>query len=37
MNIIEQLEAEQVEKLTGEQPVPEFRPGRHVARQREGR
>ena len=27
MNIIEQLEAEQVEKLTGERPVPEFGPG----------
>lgn len=27
MNIIEQLEAEQVEKLTGERPLPEFGPG----------
>ena len=27
MNIIEQLETEQVEKLTGERPVPEFGPG----------
>ncbi|PPR60388.1 MAG: 50S ribosomal protein L19 [Alphaproteobacteria bacterium MarineAlpha4_Bin2] len=27
MNIIEQLEAEQVEKLTGERAVPEFGPG----------
>ena len=27
MNIIEQLEAEQVDKLTSERPVPEFGPG----------
>jgi len=27
MNIIEKLEAEQVEKLTGERPIPEFGPG----------
>ena len=27
MNIIEQLEAEQVDKLTAERPVPEFGPG----------
>jgi len=27
MNIIEQLEAEQIEKLTGERPIPEFVPG----------
>ncbi len=27
MNIIEQLEAEQIAKLTAERPVPDFRPG----------
>ena len=27
MNIIEQLETEQVDKLTAERPVPEFGPG----------
>ena len=27
MNTIEQLEAEQIEKLTAERPVPEFQPG----------
>ena len=27
MNIIEKLEAEQIEKLTGERPIPEFGPG----------
>ena len=27
MNIIEKLEAEQIEKLTGERPLPEFGPG----------
>ena len=27
MNIIEQLEAEQVDKLAAERPVPEFGPG----------
>jgi len=27
MNIIEQLEAEQIEKLTADRPVPEFGPG----------
>lgn len=27
MNIIQQLEAEQIEKLTGKRAIPEFRPG----------
>jgi large subunit ribosomal protein L19 len=27
MNIIQQLEAEQIAKLTGNRPIPEFRPG----------
>ena len=27
MNLLQQLEAEQVEKLTGERPVPPFQPG----------
>ena len=27
MNIIEQIEAENIKKLTSERPVPEFRPG----------
>lgn len=27
MNIVEQLEQEQIEKLTAERPVPDFRPG----------
>ena len=27
MNIIQQIEAEQIAKLTGQRPIPEFRPG----------